>query len=52
MESNLACLVILKQPFPVVISKNKQLPEDQIQVQLLTSANVHIQVKFSCRIFY
>lgn len=47
----LCSLVILKQPFPLVISKNKQLPEDQLQVQLITSSNVSIvsvsQVKAS-----
>mmetsp|Transcript_19777 Transcript_19777/g.27602 ORF Transcript_19777/g.27602 Transcript_19777/m.27602 type:complete len:637 (+) Transcript_19777:181-2091(+) len=47
----LCSLVILKQPFPLVISKNKQLPEDQLQVQLITASNVAIasvsQVKAS-----
>lgn len=40
---NLATLVILKQPFPLVISKNKQLAEEQLQVQLLTASNIHFQ---------
>lgn len=35
--------MVLKQPFPLVITKNKQIPEDHLQVQLLTSANLHIQ---------
>lgn len=39
----LACLVILKQPFPQVISKLKQIPEEQLQVQLLTASSIHIQ---------
>ncbi len=42
-HSSLASLVILKQPFPQVISKNKQLPEEQLQVQLLTASNVQFQ---------
>jgi len=32
----LAALVILKQPFPLVIRKSKQFTEDQLTVQLLT----------------
>eukprot|EP01114_Cavostelium_apophysatum_P019436 TRINITY_DN626_c0_g1_i3.p1 TRINITY_DN626_c0_g1~~TRINITY_DN626_c0_g1_i3.p1 ORF type:complete len:637 (+),score=184.93 TRINITY_DN626_c0_g1_i3:219-2129(+) len=39
----LATLVILKQPFPQVITKNKQIPEDSLQVQLLTASSIHIQ---------
>jgi hypothetical protein len=39
----LATLVVLKQPFPTVISKNKQIPDDQLQVQLLTSSNLRVQ---------
>jgi hypothetical protein len=35
--------VITKQPFPLVISKAKQLSEDQCQVQLVTASNVSIQ---------
>ncbi len=34
----LAALLIIKQPFPFVINKNKQIPEDQ--VQLLSSINI------------
>lgn len=34
----IAALVIRKQPFPVVISKGKQLGEEQLSVQLLTGA--------------
>eukprot|EP01133_Synstelium_polycarpum_P015205 gene15205-17992_t len=37
-----ATLVITKQPFPMVISKFKQLQEDNLTVQLLTGANVDI----------
>jgi len=37
-----ATLVITKQPFPMVISKFKQLQEDHLCVQLLTGANVDI----------
>lgn len=40
---SLATLVIVKQPFPTVISKNKQLPDEQLQVQLLTSSNLKVQ---------
>ncbi len=40
---SLASLVIIKQPFPLVISKAKQLGEDQFQVQLLTSSGVSVQ---------
>lgn len=35
-----AALVITKQPFPMVISKFKQLQEEQLVVQLLSGANV------------
>jgi len=39
-----ASLVIIKQPFPFVISKNKQIhPEDMLQVQLITGATLQIQ---------
>lgn len=34
----IAALVLRKQPFPVVISKGKQLGEEQLSVQLLTGA--------------
>eukprot|EP00026_Physarum_polycephalum_P002638 Phypoly_transcript_02646.p1 GENE.Phypoly_transcript_02646~~Phypoly_transcript_02646.p1 ORF type:complete len:603 (+),score=111.89 Phypoly_transcript_02646:163-1971(+) len=34
-----AALVVRKQPFPVVITKGKQLSEGQLAVQLLTGAN-------------
>lgn len=34
-----AALVISKQPFPVVISKGKQLTEEQLTVRLLTGAS-------------
>eukprot|EP01116_Phalansterium_solitarium_P010396 TRINITY_DN2512_c0_g2_i4.p1 TRINITY_DN2512_c0_g2~~TRINITY_DN2512_c0_g2_i4.p1 ORF type:complete len:462 (+),score=155.43 TRINITY_DN2512_c0_g2_i4:176-1561(+) len=37
-----AALVILKQPFPLVISKNKQLADEALQVQLLTASNVNL----------
>lgn len=33
-----AALVVRKQPFPVVITKGKQLSEGQLSVQLLTGA--------------
>jgi len=42
-NQNLATLVITKQPFPLVISKAKQLSEDQCQVQLITASNIFIQ---------
>eukprot|EP01117_Protostelium_nocturnum_P010997 TRINITY_DN3990_c0_g2_i1.p1 TRINITY_DN3990_c0_g2~~TRINITY_DN3990_c0_g2_i1.p1 ORF type:complete len:685 (-),score=202.19 TRINITY_DN3990_c0_g2_i1:40-1977(-) len=45
----LASLIILKQPFPVVISKSKQLTEEQLQVQLLISSNLQVQQISSVR---
>lgn len=35
-------MVIVKQPFPLVLNKNKQLMEDQLQVQLLTASCTQI----------
>jgi len=40
-----AALVIVRQPFPEVISKNKQLTDDALTVKLLTGSTV--QVKFA-----
>eukprot|EP01118_Nematostelium_gracile_P011338 TRINITY_DN4005_c0_g1_i1.p1 TRINITY_DN4005_c0_g1~~TRINITY_DN4005_c0_g1_i1.p1 ORF type:complete len:299 (-),score=70.51 TRINITY_DN4005_c0_g1_i1:890-1786(-) len=39
----LASLVIHRQPFPLITNKNKQLTDDQLQLQLLTGANTRIQ---------
>jgi hypothetical protein len=39
----LAKLIILKTPFPLVINKGKQISEDLLQVQLLTSCNQQFQ---------
>eukprot|EP00005_Dracoamoeba_jomungandri_P008050 CAMPEP_0174269982 /NCGR_PEP_ID=MMETSP0439-20130205/42865_1 /TAXON_ID=0 /ORGANISM="Stereomyxa ramosa, Strain Chinc5" /LENGTH=631 /DNA_ID=CAMNT_0015359029 /DNA_START=52 /DNA_END=1947 /DNA_ORIENTATION=- len=36
-------LVIVEQPFPMVVSKDKQLDEDPIVVQLMTGASVDVQ---------
>eukprot|EP01119_Soliformovum_irregulare_P011455 TRINITY_DN286_c0_g1_i2.p1 TRINITY_DN286_c0_g1~~TRINITY_DN286_c0_g1_i2.p1 ORF type:complete len:465 (+),score=127.76 TRINITY_DN286_c0_g1_i2:159-1553(+) len=41
--NGLAGLVILKHPFPLVINKSKEVSEDQLQVQLLTSTSLPIQ---------
>ena len=47
-----AGLVIVKQPFPLVLSKNKQLLEEQLQVQLLTASVTQITSvsKVSCNV--
>lgn len=36
-------LVIVEQPLPMVITKNKQLEDDPVVIQLLTGSNVDIQ---------
>lgn len=41
--SSLIRLVIVKQPFPFILNKNKQISENDLQVQLLTGSNVQIQ---------
>lgn len=41
--STLVRLVIVKQPFPFILNKNKQIGENDLQVQLLTGSNVQIQ---------
>lgn len=39
----LVSLVVIKQPFPLVITKGKQLTEEQLQVQLLKSSCLPIK---------
>eukprot|EP01112_Ceratiomyxa_fruticulosa_P021758 TRINITY_DN7779_c0_g1_i1.p1 TRINITY_DN7779_c0_g1~~TRINITY_DN7779_c0_g1_i1.p1 ORF type:complete len:658 (-),score=121.45 TRINITY_DN7779_c0_g1_i1:165-2138(-) len=45
----IAALVIKKQPFPVVISKGKQLSEEQLTVNLLTGAQPNFQLVSAVR---
>ncbi len=37
---SVAALVIVEQPFPMVVTKGKQMDEDPVLVQLLGGANV------------
>jgi hypothetical protein len=39
-SSSIAALAIIKQPFPLVITKSKQLSEQNMQVKLLTGASM------------
>eukprot|EP01087_Luapelamoeba_hula_P016737 TRINITY_DN516_c6_g1_i1.p1 TRINITY_DN516_c6_g1~~TRINITY_DN516_c6_g1_i1.p1 ORF type:complete len:751 (+),score=126.06 TRINITY_DN516_c6_g1_i1:143-2395(+) len=39
----IAALSIVKQPFPLIISKNKQISDDELEVRLLTGAVTEIK---------
>lgn len=45
----IAALVIKKQPFPTVISKLKQLGDDQLTILLLTGAMPNFQIQSTCK---
>eukprot|EP01103_Thecamoeba_quadrilineata_P018768 TRINITY_DN7347_c0_g1_i1.p1 TRINITY_DN7347_c0_g1~~TRINITY_DN7347_c0_g1_i1.p1 ORF type:complete len:613 (-),score=131.47 TRINITY_DN7347_c0_g1_i1:1110-2948(-) len=42
-NQSLFALVVVEDPFPIVISKGKQLDDDPVVVQLLSASNVEIQ---------